>query len=211
MIEQKELEKQIKEADNIILKLIDENKIIINLSEKEKMRFISFYIKQANLSLIASDLLYDISTKKESKEFHKLSPDYECFLWVLNSAYYSMFYAVQALLAYRGVRILVEQGIHKITANALIYFCIKNNFIAKELYTQFVRSQIEAAELLNLEDFKGRAIDLTEKFFHESEKRSKFTYETGKEVKQAHATTSLQRAKEFLNEIEKILFKDHLT
>lgn len=70
---------------------------------------------------------------------------------------------------------------------------------------QFIESQIEAAELLNLEDFRKRAMDITIKYFYEARKRSKFTYETEEEVKQRHANTSLQRAKEFLNEIEKII------
>jgi len=61
--------------------------------------------------------------------------------------------------------------------------------------------------LLNLEDFQKKAMDLTTKYFYEADKRSRFTYETEKEIKQRHANTSLQRAKEFLNEIEKIIMK----
>ena len=55
-----------------------------------------------------------------------------------------MFYAIHALLAYKGTRILIKQGVHKTTAHALVYYCMKNNFIAKELYEQFVESQNEA-------------------------------------------------------------------
>lgn len=204
MIDKKEYEKMIRDADSVILNLIQENKII-KISEQEKSRFMNFYKKQANLSLIASDLLYNISTEKSSKEFHRLDERYECFLWAINSSYYSMFYAVHALLAYKGIRILTIQGIHKITAHALVYYCIKNNFIAKELYEQFIENQNKAIELLNIEDFKKKAIDLTSKYIYEIEKRSKFTYETTEEVKQKHAFTSLKRAKEFLNEIEKII------
>jgi len=166
---------------------------------QSQIRFINFYRKQADLSLIAADILYNISTEKAAKEFHKLDEDYECYLWVINSSYYSMFYAVNALLAYREVRILSEQGIHKTSAHALVYFCVKNNFIAKELYEQFVESQQEAVELLNFEEFKKKAKDLIDKYFYEAEKRSRFTYETEEGVKQRYANTSLQRAKEFFN------------
>ncbi len=204
MMVQKKFDERIKEADTIITSLISEGKIV-KLSEQEKIRFINFYKKQANLSLIAADLLYALSTEKDSKEFHKLDSDYECFLWVINLSYYSLFYIVHALLAYRNVRILSDQGIHKITAHALVYYCIKNNFIAKELYGQFVESQIEAVELFNLEDFKKRAMDLTTKYFYEVGKRARFTYETEEEAKQRHANTPLQRAREFLSEIEKII------
>lgn len=204
-MESKHFDQRIKEADSVITSLINEKKIVTKLSESEKLKFVKFYKKQANLSLIAADLLYNISTEKASKEFHKLNPDYESFLWVINPSYYSMFYATQALLAHKGIRILSQQGIHKTTAHALVYFCIKNNFIAKEFYEQFVQSQQEAAELFNLDDFRGKAEDLAIKYFYEAEKRSRFTYETEEEAKQRHANTSLQRAKEFLKEIEQII------
>lgn len=205
MIDQKKFEERIKEAVKIITELIREKKIVTSLSEREKIKFTSFYLKQANLSLITADLLYKISTQKSSKEFHKLNSDYECFLWVVNPSYYFMFYSVHALLAYKGVRISQEQGIHKKTAHALIYFCVKNDFIAKELYEQFMESQHEAAELLNLEEFKEKAGGLADNYFYELKKRSRFTYETEEGAKERHATTSLKRAKEFLAEIEKII------
>ena len=201
-----EYKKRIKEADSVILGLIRNNQVK-ELTEQDKIRFVNFYRKQANLSVVAADLLYGISTEKTSKDFHKLDSKYECFLWVINASYYPMFYAVHALLAYKNKRISSSQGIHKITAHALIYYFLKNNFIAKELYEQFVESQKQAAELLNLEDFQKRAMDLTNKYFFESDKRTRFTYETGEQVKQKHALTSLQRAKEFLNEVEKIIEK----
>lgn len=204
MMIQKKFDERIKEADKVINGVIREEKVI-KLSEQEKIKFVNFYKKQANLSLIAADLLYALSTEKDSKEFHKLDSDYECFLWVINLSYYSLFYIVHALLAYKNVRILSDQGIHKITAHAFVYYCIKNNFVAKELYEQFVESQVEAVELFNLEDFKRKAMDLTTKYFYEVGKRARFTYETDEEAKQRHAYTSLQRAREFLSEIEKII------
>lgn len=197
-------EERIRDADTVITNLITERKII-KISDQEKSKFVKFYLKQANLSIIAADLLYNISTTKGTKDFHKLNPDYECFLWVINASYYSMFYAVNALRAHKNTRILEKRGIHTITAHALVYYCIKNNFIAKKLYDQFVESQKEATELLSLDDFKKKAIDISTKYFFEVKKRSKFTYETEEEVKEKHSVTSLTRAKEFLNEIEKII------
>ena len=201
----REFEKRAKEAETVIPPLINEGEIITKRPEQEKARFAGFYRKQANLSLIAADLLFTISTEKEAKEFHRLDPGYEGFLWVINPSYYSMFYAVHALLAYRGVRILSKQGVHRKTGHALIYFCVRNSFIAKEFYSRFMESQGEAAELLNLEDMREKAIQLTSKYFYEADKRVSFTYETDEEAKRKHAHTSLTRAKEFLNEIEQIL------
>ena len=198
-------EEKIKEAETIITNLIRERKIITSLTEKERGKFVVFYRKQANLSLLAADLLFTISTQSKAKEFHKLKADYECFLWVINSSYYSMFYVAHSLLAYKGVRISQEQGIHKKTAYALLYFGVKNNFIAKKLYKQFIEGQQEATGLFNLEEFQVKAKDLASNYFYELDKRSKFTYEIDEEAKERHALTSLRRAKEFMAEIEKIM------
>jgi uncharacterized protein (UPF0332 family) len=199
-----DFEKRVKEATSIITDLLRDNKVA-KLSDNEKWKFKTFYLKQANLSLIAADVLCNISTKQDAKDFHKLNSEYECFLWVINAAYYSMFYAVHALLAHKGTRILSSQGIHRITAHALVYYAIKNHYIAKELYEQFVASQVEAAELLNIEDFQKKALDLSSSYFYESDKRSKFTYETEEEAKLRHANTSLRRAKNFVTQIETVL------
>jgi uncharacterized protein (UPF0332 family) len=199
-----EFNKRVKEADTVILNLIRQNKIC-SLSEQEKIRFMDFYKKQADLSLVTADLLYNISINKSEKDFHKLKLDYESYLWVINASYYSMFYMINALLAHKNKRILEKQGIHKFTAHAFVYYFIKNNFLAKEFYEQFIESQNEASTLLNIEDFQAKAIELANKYFNESDKRSKFTYEINDESKKNYALTSLNRAKEFVNEIEKII------
>ncbi len=204
MIDVKEFEQRVREADSAITEMIRERKVV-KLSDAEKIKFIRFYRKQAELSLSAAVVLQAVSLSKTAKEFHKLEENYECFLWVINPSYYSMFYAAQALLAYKGIRLLVSQSIHKLTAHALIYYCVKNNFIAKEMYERFVQGQQDAAVLLNLEDFQEKAKVLSTKYFSEVGKRAKFTYETEEEVKQRHAQTSLERAKEFLSEVEQII------
>jgi len=53
----------------------------------------------------------------------------------------------------------------------------------------------------------GANLGFENKLWTAADKRLRFTYETEEEVKQRHANTSLQRAKEFLNEIEKIILK----
>ena len=73
-MDKKEFGRQVKKADIVINNLISE-KSIVKLSEQEKTKFVDFYKKQANLSTIAADLLYNISTEKSSKEFHKLTKE----------------------------------------------------------------------------------------------------------------------------------------
>ena len=194
-----------KEAESAVSSLLAEGDIEANCPGDERARFSRFFRKQADLSLVAADLLYAISTDRRAKEFHKLPDQYECFLWVINPAYYAMFYAAQALLAARGVRIRSRQGVHKKTAHALVHFCVRSGFIAKELYAKFAQGQDEAAQLLSIEDCQEKARQLATSYSHEASKRSTFTYETTEEVRMRHALTSLRRAKEFLAETEIIL------
>jgi len=51
MINPKQFEDRIKEADTIITNLIQEKKIITSLSEQEKIKFSKFYQKHAATSL----------------------------------------------------------------------------------------------------------------------------------------------------------------
>ncbi len=194
-----------REAESAIPHLLASGDIEANCPKDERARFSRFYRKQADLSVIAADLLYTISTDRRAKEFHKLPDEYECFLWVINPAYYAMFYAAQALLAARGVRIRTRQGVHKKTAHALMHFCVRSGFIAKELYAKFSQGQDEAAQLLSIEDCQEKARQLAAAYSHEASKRSTLTYETTEEVRMRHALTSLRRAKEFLGESETIL------
>lgn len=200
-----QFEKRLEEADTAVATLVQQGDVLTKQPEQEGERFLAFYLKQANLSLIAADILYAISTEEEAKSFHRLRKDYEAFLWVINSAYYSMFYTAHALLASRGVRIRSKQGVHVKTGHALLHFCVRSNYIAKELYERFLQGQSEAAELLSLEAFKDRQMELTSSYLYEAEKRALFTYEIDFEAKRKHALTSLNRAKGFLSEIEQIL------
>ncbi|MBI4453326.1 hypothetical protein HY636_01665 [Candidatus Woesearchaeota archaeon] len=118
-----------------------------------------------------------------------------------------MFYAIHMILAHKCVRIKSVLGIHKITAQAFLYFCVKNNYIAKELYKQFIEIQKEASELLNFDDFKEKAKYLSKDFLNEYDKISRFTYETTEDIKQIYAVTSLKRAKEFFNELKQVVEK----
>lgn len=201
----RQFEKRLQEADRAVATFVQQGDVLTKQPEQERMRFRAFYRKQANMSLIAADVLYSVSTEEGTKRFHKLGKDYEAFLWVINSAYYSMFYACQALLASRGVRIRSKQAVHAKTAHALLHFCVRSNYIAKELYERFLESQNEAAELLSLEAFKDRQRELTASYLHEAKKRALLTYEIDYEAKKNHALTSLNRAKDFLSEIEQIL------
>ena len=114
-------EKEILKSRQIIKRLIEEETIV-----KADERFIIFFLKKAESSLETAKGLFKLSQDQKLKETLKLSPEYQGYLWVINSSYYSMFYVATSLLAKYGHRIKTEQGIHSLTYHALIYYFLYN-------------------------------------------------------------------------------------
>ena len=167
--------------------------------KSEKKKFVNFFIKNADISLDSAKLLFKVSTDDKLKD-HLGFPDFNGFLWVINSSYYSMFYLVRALLESEGITIKSDSSVHSITFDALIYFYYGK--LQKELIEAFAEAKEEAAEILGKEKAKG----LIEDYFYEKKKRAKFTYEIGAIAMMNKAQTSLIRAKKFREEIRKIVW-----
>lgn len=118
-------------------------------------------------------------------------------LWVVVISYYSMYYIANAVLYKIGYKVGSKVS-HKVTADALIV--LVRNKLRKELLEEYEEAKDEALEII------GRKTDeLIQSFHREMEKRSVFQYESTEEIKRAKAQTSLQRAKEFVFEMKKLL------
>lgn len=85
---------------------------------------------------------------------------------------------------------------HKITADALIVFV--RNKLKKRLLEEYEEAQTEALPGI-------KADSLLDEFDKERDKRSMLQYETTTLEKHSKAKTSLQRAKNFVFEMEKLL------
>ncbi len=118
-------------------------------------------------------------------------------LWVVVTSYYSMFYIANAALYKRGYKAGSKLA-HKVTADALIE--LVRNKLKQSLLEDYEQIQEEALGIA-----RTRADDIIESFDKERAKRSMFQYETTEEIKSAKAQTSLQRAKEFSLEMQKLL------
>jgi uncharacterized protein (UPF0332 family) len=118
-------------------------------------------------------------------------------LWVIVCSYYAMFYAANAVLAKMGYKV-GEQVVHKVTADALIVYVRKK--LKDNIITEYEETRQEALNLAGI-----RADNLIESFDFERNKRSLIQYRTIDTEKQTKAKTSLQRAKEFVQEMEKLL------
>lgn len=172
---------------------------------KEKdYRFVDFFLKNSKNSLETAKLLFEVSTKQNLKEYLGV-PDFDGFLWVINSGYYSMFYAARALLESIGLKIKErDYSIHKLTFEALVYYLYLTGKLERKLIESFAESASESAEVLG----KEKAEKLIEDYMFERSKRSQFTYEMGLLAIRNKAQTSLDRAKGFVEETRKILDDD---
>jgi uncharacterized protein (UPF0332 family) len=196
-------ERRIEEAKRNVKRYIADG--LLKVNDKEIKNFIDFYLKNSETSLQTASLLFQISTDEKLKEELKISKDFECYLWVIVSSYYSMFYMALALLATEGIRV-GKEIVHKVTADALINFFIVNEKLAK-LLEDYEEIRKDVMELLGKEELKRKARELISDYEYERRKRSKFQYEIGVSAKQSYARTSLERAKKFFFEIRKLIKK----
>ena len=118
-------------------------------------------------------------------------------LWVIVCSYYSMYYYTNAVLLRLGHKV-GEKIVHKVTSDAIIVYV--RGKLKESLIEGYEDSKEEA---LNLAGMKADA--LIESFDFERNKRGLIQYRTLEIEKKSKAKTSLQRAKEFTREMEKLL------
>ncbi len=118
-------------------------------------------------------------------------------LWVIVCSYYSMYYYANAVLLKNRYKV-GEKIVHKVTSDALIVYIrgkLKDSFLE-----EYEETKEEAMNLAGI-----RADSLIESFEYERNKRSVIQYNTIEIKKHSKATTSLERAKLFLREMEKLI------
>ncbi len=200
-------EKRIKEVESSIPMYLEE-KLITKKEENKKL--VGFYLDTAKMSLRVAELLFDPSKNKKSKEKLLIEEEFECYLWVTVCSYYSMFYIANGALANEGIKI-GDKIVHKIASDCLIFYFIKTGKLAKHYCTEYEESMNNALEVIGVDEEKIReklqqkAINLIQTFDFEKQKRGDFQYKTTTAVKENLAKTSLQRAKTFLYEMEKVI------
>lgn len=202
-------EKRLEEIRKKVPQMLQEGEISKKIENK---KLIDFYLENALISLNAARILNEVSNKLDlKKHFNFIEDSYEAYLWVINPAYYSMFYIAGALLLNEGIKITSEIGVHRKTFESLTYYFYLTNRMPKYFLEIFEEAQQESQELLGKEEIMAtmqeKTLELMRNYDYEMDKRSRFTYKTGEKAKQSRAHTSLQRAIEFYNELRKILKK----
>ena len=174
--------KKIEQSSYIIRALISDGKIVTPHSGAA-----SFFLKQSRMSLLVSKRLLDIYNTEKL----------ETLLWVINSSYYSMFYVANDILLKLGYK-TQDKIVHKVTCDALIVLVLSR--LSKELVENYESIQNDALEIASI-----KAEEIIADYESELGKRGRFQYNMLEQTKESKALTSLQRAKEFLFEMRKLL------
>ena len=139
----------------------------------------------------------EVSLQTAQKILALESKDYSPYLWIIVTSYYSMYYIANAVLLENGYKV-GDKISHKVTADALIVFVRAK--LKKQLLEEYEEAKEDALELIS-----QRTDLLLKNLDYERQKRSKFQYQMDEKAKKEKALTSLQRAKEFLFEMKKLL------
>ena len=191
-------DKKLEDAKRNAVKSISSG-IIYKTKER---KYVNFFVKNAKDSLDSAKILFDLSTNDKIKNTLGV-PNFNGFLWVINSSYYSMFYMARALLESKGIKIKSDESIHFLVFNALVYYFYSTGKLEKHFIEDFENAREESSDILGKEKAKEIIFD----YSNEKEKRTKFTYEIGEIAIKNKAETSLNRAKKFNEKIRKILEK----
>ncbi|MDP2926427.1 MAG: HEPN domain-containing protein [Nanoarchaeota archaeon] len=176
--------------------MIDKKRI-----EESKSNF-SIYLKDGLLKKEFNDISMnayaknsDLSLKLADKLIN--DKDLRPYLWVVVTSYYSMFYIANAVILKLGYKTSYKI-VHKVTSDALIVLVLDK--LKKELLEEYEQIRDDALEIAS-----ARAEEIIKNYENELDKRSRFQYNMSEEAKENKARTSLNRAKEFVFEMKKIL------
>ncbi|MEK6916059.1 MAG: hypothetical protein AABW89_05970 [Nanoarchaeota archaeon] len=175
-------DKRIKEAESNVKQYLTEGMLKKQTNETAK----EMYVENSDISLETAQKLLSLETQT-----------YQPYLWIIVSSYYAMYYISNAVLLKIGYKV-GEKISHKVTADALIVFA--RNKLKKELIEEYENVKEDALELM-----ASKADSLLESLDFEREKRSKFQYQMDERIKKSKALISLERAKQFVFELKKLL------
>jgi uncharacterized protein (UPF0332 family) len=173
--------KRIEEAKRNVRSYLEEGLLKKTAANKQ---IIEIFVQNAKESLRVAD---EISQNNTSE------------LWTIVCSYYSMFYYANAVLLKLGYKV-GDKIVHKVTSDAIIVY-VKEK-LKESLLEEYEETMDEAMNLAGI-----RADELIESFDFERNKRNVIQYKTIESDKHKKAKTSLQRAKEFSKEMEKLLIQ----
>lgn len=188
---------RILEAERNVNRYIQDGWLI--LKREDNVKNADFFMHNAQTSILTAQALLDISIDDSKKQAIGQTSDFESYLWVVVSSYYSMFYASLALLARNEMK--VDGRVHQVVEDVLIARFLGNRRLAN-LLEQYQETKDKAQQIMGSQDLAAKLVN---DFGLERQKRNNLQYELGKVAKQNLAQTSLKRASEFISEIRMIV------
>lgn len=173
-------EKKVKEAETNVKSYLREG--LLKKLEKADENILRIFRNNSEESLKVANLLMKEGTSH---------------LWVIVCSYYSMFYIANAALYRIGYKV-GHKIAHKVTEDALIVFV--RSKLKGRLLEEYRDTLDDALEVAGV-----KADEVIGDYKRELSKRSKFQYDMSETAKRAKAETSLERAKKFAFELEKLL------
>jgi uncharacterized protein (UPF0332 family) len=143
----------------------------------------AMYSKNADLSLNLAEECMNSSLKP--------------YIWVVVISYYSMFYIANAVLLELGYK-TGDKIVHKVTNDALIVLVMDK--IKKGLLEEYENAKEDALEIASI-----RSDEIIEFYGLELDKRSRFQYNMTESIQEQKANTSLNRARQFMLEMKKLM------
>lgn len=178
--------------------------------DKPNVLFTNHTIKKAEDSFNTAKALLNVMTNDNLKNHVLPETDYNSCLWIINAAYYSMFFFAQVLLANDNKKLPEDvKDTHKTVLLAVLYYFIikgsglegkkavnwddiKSSRMSNALI-MFQEAQEEVEGLLQVR----RAKEAVQNLKLELDKRTELTYQTTKSVELSFAKTSIERAERF--------------
>ncbi|MEM2192499.1 MAG: hypothetical protein QXG38_02660 [Candidatus Hadarchaeales archaeon] len=175
-------EKRIKEAEANVKRYLEEGLLKqVSKTDENTLRVLR---RNSEEILRTAELLF----KGNYSMLCAIVCSYDSRYYIANAVLYNIGYKVGHMIS------------HKVTSDALITFVRKK--LKESLLEEFEEARDEALEIASL-----KADEIIESFDIERLKRTRFQYEMTEEVKREKASMSLERAKRFVFEMEKLLVK----
>ena len=136
------------------------------------------FLNKAKHNLRVALALLQISENKEFKASVGEKEDFQCYDWVINASYYSMYQSALGLLAKIGYK----SEDHNATIDALYYFFVLEGFLedyyvkdlilAKKLEEEYIRELIKAKQERRASQYSS-LIEISKENAHELTKTAK--------------------------------------
>ncbi len=152
---------------------------------------VKIFLQRALNELAAAKALFEISNNKNQKESLQIEVEMTFYSAVIAHSYYSIFYAVKAVLLTKEIK-TESPDVHKKTYEAFKEQFVDSGILDTKLLTIYKKMIVRADELLQI-------------FKEEKWKRGHFTYQTIPQANKEPASQSMQNAALFLRNIKNVI------